>query len=199
MAEEAEASTVEAVLTRAVEAGAHIHHPLPGMQVHAPQGLLVRARGAGTRRGPATITLDRGGLSRAGISGMEIQTRRHPPSRTASGIPSAAQAEAADLRADNRRPGHQATREVSTSLPGIARRDPQGRYAAFQGRAVKFGRMLPHREMLFPGLSRLPRFTIRSAVRPLRLQGSDRIRRSLHLRALPADRRWLAIGDFRVA
>ncbi len=61
------------------------------------------------------------------------------------------------------KPGPLETREDSTSLAGIAERDLPARCEAFRARAAKSGRMLPRREMLFPGLNRFPPFTIRSA------------------------------------
>ena len=97
------------------------------------------------------------------------------------------------------KPGPPETLEASTSLAGIAEPDLPGRFAAFRARVAKSGRMLPWREMLFPGLNRFPHFTIRSAARLQRVPGSGRTRRFPRLRALPADRRSWAIEDFRVA
>jgi hypothetical protein len=192
-----EASMAEEACAPAEEAGSaagRLRRPLLPIEVQVPH----RAQGASSPRGPATTSLDPAGISRAGISGLGIPPRLPVRSPTAGGIPLEAQPVAVALRAHNRKPGPPVTPEASTPLAGIADRDLVRQFAAFRVKAVKFGRMLPPREMLFPGLNRFPLFTIRSAAHPPRVPGSGRTRRSPRLRALPADRRSWAIEDFRV-
>jgi hypothetical protein len=191
------ASAAEVACAPAAEAGSvagRLRHPLPAIEVRVPH----RAQGASSHRGQATTILDPAGISRAGISALEIPLRLPVRSPTAGGIPSEAQPVAADLRVLHRNPGRQATQVATTSLTGIAELDQLDRFAAFRARAAKFGRMLPPREMLFPDLNRFPRFTIRSAAQLLRVPGSGRTRPSTSLRALAADRRSWVIEDFLV-
>jgi len=188
---------VEVACAPAAGAGSavgRLRRPLRAIEVRVPH----RAQGASSHRGPATTFLDPAGILRAGISGLEIPLRLPLLPPTAGGIPLEAQPVAVDLRAHNRKPGLQATQVASMSLAGIAGPDLMGRFAASRVRVAKSGRMHPRREMLFPGLNRFPRFTIRSAVPPLQVPDSGRTRRSPRLRALPADRRSWAIEDFRV-
>ena len=77
------------------------------------------------------------------------------------GIRLAAQVEAVDLRARNRKLAPRVTQEAFTSSAGIADRHLLARCVTFQGRVAKSGKMLPRREMLFPGLNRFPHFTVR--------------------------------------
>lgn len=195
-------SVAEVGCTLAAEAGSagdRIRRPLPATAVRVLPPLLLRAQGVGTRRGPAMAILDPAVISRAEISGLEIPPRRPLLPPTANGIHLAAHLEAVDLRAHNRKPDLQVTREASTSLAGIAERDLLARYVAFRVRVGISGRTLPPREMLSPGLNRFPLFTIRSAAHLLRVPGFGRTRRSLPLRVSLADRRSWAIEDFRVA
>ncbi len=190
-----EVSPAEVACAPAEEAGSAAdrqRRPLPAIEVQ----VLRRAQAASSHRGQAATILDRAVISREEISGLEIPLRLPVRSLTAGGIPLEAQPVAAEVRAPHRNPGPQVTQVASTSLPETAEPDLPGRFAAFRVRVAKFGRMLPPREMLFPGLNRFPRFTIRSAAPPLRLPGSGRTQRSPRLRALPAGRRSWATEDF---
>jgi hypothetical protein len=169
--------------------------PLQAIEARVPH----RAQVARSPHGLATTILDPAVISQAAISGLEIPLRLHQLSPTAGGIPLEVPPVAVDLRAHHRNPAPQVPQEASTSLAGIAERELQGRFAAFQARVAKFGKMLPPREMLFPGLNRFPLFTIRSGVHTLRVPGSGRTQRSPRLRALPGGRRSWAIEDFWVA
>jgi hypothetical protein len=191
------ASAAEVVCAPAAGAGSAAdrqRRPLPAIEDRVPH----RAQGASSHRGPATTILDPAEISRAEISGLEIPLRLPLLPPTVGGIPLEAQLAAADLRADKCKPGPPVTQEASTSLAGIADRDLVQQFGTFRVRVAKFGRMLPPREMLFPGLYRFPLFTIRSAVPPPRVPVSVRTRRSPRLRALPADRHSWAIEDFQV-
>jgi hypothetical protein len=118
----------------------------------------------------------------------------------ANGVRLAAKLEAADLRRLNPARDPRQTRAAGGMyLARTGERDLLGRFAAFRVKVAKFGRMLPPREMLFPGLNRFPRFTILSAVHPLRVQGSGRTQRSPRRRALPAVRHSRVTEDFWVA
>lgn len=80
------------------------------------------------------------------------------PSATDAGIHSAAQPEAAERLAHNRNldPGLTAAGKLPA---GIAAADLLVRSEAFRVRAIKSGRILLPREMLFPGLNRYREFT----------------------------------------
>src|SRR5580698_9024227 len=91
-----------------------IQRLLPGTEVRP-----LSAQRADSRHGRVRIIPGPAAMSRAGISGMEIPIPRPLRSQMASGIPSPARVEAADLRAGNRQPGPQSTREGSTSLAEI--------------------------------------------------------------------------------
>jgi hypothetical protein len=194
-------SKAEVACALAAEAGpaeGRIRHLLPAMQVRAPRSPILPAHRVGTRRGPATITLDPGAVSVAETSVLEIPPRGPLPSATVGGIPLAVQMEAEDLRAGNRQPRLRTTAAASTSLAAIAHREHPARCVALRGKVARCGRILPPREMLFPGLNRFPPFTIRSPVHSPGVPGSGRIRGSLPLRALSEDRRSCEVEDFRV-
>jgi hypothetical protein len=194
-------STAEVACALAAEAGpaeGRIRHLLPAMQVRAPQSPILPARMVGTHSDPVTITLVPVAISRAVASVLEIPPRGPLPSPTVGGIPLAVQMEAEGLRAGKRQPRLRTTAAASTSLAAIAPREHPARCEAFRGKAAKSGRMAPPREMLFPGLNRFPPFTIRSLAHPPGVPGSGRIRGSLPLRALAADRRSCEAEDFRV-
>ena len=198
-------AAVVAVVSARVEEGgsvvARLRHLLLVIEVHVLHPHTLRGTEVvGTDREPAMALLDQEVISRAGIRGLAIPPRRLAP-LTGSGILSATQREAVGLRAHNRElePAPRLTREVFTSLAGIAERVLPARYAVFRGRVTMSMRMLPPREMSFPGLNRYPPFTIRSTDRPLRTPGFDRTPRSLPLRVLAAERGSRAIEDFRVA
>ncbi len=182
-----------------VSAGGRILHPLPGIGVRALLRLPLHAQEASTERGWATAFPGPAVILRAEVSVMEILFQHPLLSLTANGIPSAAHPEAEDQRVSQRKPGHQVTPGDSMCLAGIAALRLPVQYAASLARAAKSGRTLPPREMLCPGLSLFPRFTIRSADRPLRVQRSGRILHSLRHRALRADRRSRAIENFLAA
>ena len=208
MAVEAAASMVEggspageacAPAAEADSAAGRLRRQLPAIEVQVLQRLLHRGPGASSHRGQATAILDPAGISRAGISGLEIPLRLPVRSPTVGGIPLEAQPVAVDLRALHRNLGRQVTQVASMYLTGIVEPELLGQSAAFRARVAKFGRMLPPREMLFPGLNRFPLFTIRSAVQPPQVPGSGRTQRSPRLPTLPADRHSWATEDFRVA
>lgn len=171
-----------------------LRHPLRVIEALVPH----RAPRASSHRGLATTSLDPVEISRAGISGLEIQPRLPLLPPTAVGIPLEGQAAAVDLRAHKCKPGPPVTPEASTSLTGIADRDLVRQFAAFRVRAAKFGRILPQRGMLFPVHNRFPLFTIPSTARGPQVPDSGRTRRFPRLHVLPADRHSWAIVDFRV-
>lgn len=170
MAAVEEASTVVGACTPAAVADpaeGRIRHPLPAIEVHLLQRLLLRGQGAGTQRGPVTAILDPGAIPRLGINVLEIPLRRPLVSPTVVGIRLPAHLEAAVPRARNRKLGPQAMREVFTFSVAIVGRDLLVRRVAFRGRVAKSGRMHPPRKMLSPGLNRFPPYTTRSAAHPL--------------------------------
>jgi hypothetical protein len=110
---------------------------------------------------PKTGVFDPAVIPRAGINGLEIPSPRPLQSPMDGGIRLAALREAAALRACNRKLGPRVTRQDSASSTVIAELGLLARSVAFQGRVAKSGKMLPPREMLFPGLNHFPHFTVR--------------------------------------
>src|ERR1700688_3021174 len=105
-----EASTAAVVCTLAAEAvlaGVRIRHLPPVTEVHLLRPLPPRVQVVSTQRGRVTAILDPAVISRAGVNGMEILPRHLLLPLMANGIPLAAQLEAVDLRARNRRLGPQ--------------------------------------------------------------------------------------------
>jgi hypothetical protein len=143
-------------------AGDHLQR-LP-QDIEAVQCRQLLVQWVSTQRGRVTTIPDLAVISRAAISGMEILLRRLLLPPMANGIPLVAPPGAVDLRARKRRLRLQIAEVVSTSLARIAEPDRAAQFVAFRGRAVKCGRILPPREMLFPNLNRSPRCTIRLAV-----------------------------------
>jgi hypothetical protein len=138
---------VEEAFTAAVAAAPEGDlRPLRAMQVHA---LRPRAPApvVGTQLGQAAIIPGPTLIRSMEARGREIRPLpvRLPP--TANGIPLGTHLVAADLRQLNPEPGPRATLAASTSLAEIAERDLPARCEVFLGRATKFMRTLPPREM----------------------------------------------------